>query len=363
MRPPRTGAVLTFLLAVLLGLVLPSHAFAQSTPSPCARTDGTALRDVHWRDVQPAHPLIGAVHKGDGPIAISDGTCARSPLQQLIVEVWQTIRVGGVVLLGEVHDNPEHHAVRGDILWPRLEPHLDTRDLQPAALFEHIRTSQQSQIDHFYAEAAGSRRLWEANDLLRELKWDSTGWPPGEIFQPLFQAALWAKLPVLPATPVRERMRTLVRDKSQATGNETALLGLVEKMPSPLLDALAAELEGSHCGMIPASAVAPMSLAQRYIDAHMAEALAGAAAKHGGAFLLTGNGHVRTDRAVPWYVRQLAPARKVLAVVVAEVEDGKTDPASYMPRAPDGSPAADYVLFTPRHDRPDPCEKMRQGKR
>lgn len=351
-------------MAIGSALTLPLTAHAQAVTPPCVRTDGTALRDVHWRDGQPAHPLIGLVHKGDGPISISNAGCARSPLQQLIVEVWDTIRDGGVVLLGEVHDNPEHHSVRGDILWPRLEPHLDTRDLRPAALFEHIRTSQQGQLDRFYAEAARSRRLWGARDLLQELKWDSTGWPPGEIFEPLFQAALWAQLPLLPANPVRERMRSLVRgDKSGITDEEFARLQIAERMPTPLLDALSAELADSHCGVVPASAFGAMGLAQRYTDAHMAEKVVAAAEKHRAAFLLTGNGHVRTDRAVPWYVRQLAPARKVLAVVLAEVEDGKADPAAYMPRAPDGLPAAGYVLFTPRHERPDPCEKMRQGKR
>ena len=50
-------------------------------------------------------------------------------------------------------------------------------------------------------------------------------------------------------------------------------------------------------------------------------------------------------------------------VLLLEVEEGKVDAAAYLPRAPDGTSAAGYVLFTPRHARPDPCEKMRQGKR
>ena len=70
---------------------------------------------------------------------------------------------------------------------------------------------------------------------------------------------------------------------------------------------LASELAGSHCGALPAYRFPTMSLAQRYTDAHLAEALVKAAEKHGGAFLLAGNGHVRTDRGVPWYLRQLAP--------------------------------------------------------
>ena len=38
------------------------------------------------------------------------------------------------------------------------------------------------------------------------------------------------------------------------------------------------------------------------------------------------------------------------------------DASAYLTRTPDGAVAADYVMFTPRQQRPDPCEKMRQGK-
>jgi hypothetical protein len=65
---------------------------------------------------------------------------------------------------------------------------------------------------------------------------------------------------------------------------------------------------------------------------------------------------------VPWYVRQLAPQRKVVAVMFLEVVEGKNDAAACLTRAPDGTVAADYVMFTPRQERPDPCEKMRPGK-
>ena len=174
-----------------LCLCLSTAAVAQS-PS-CARHDGTSLRDVHWQHGEQKHPLIGQVFKGEQPIAAASDACTRTPLQQLIVEVWDTIRGGGIVLLGEVHDNPEHHAVRGDILWPRLDQDGVDGGLRPAAVFEHIRTSQQAGLDAFYRNAARSRRLWRAPDLLRELEWKKTGWPAAEIFYPLFDAALRAE--------------------------------------------------------------------------------------------------------------------------------------------------------------------------
>ncbi len=346
--------------AVWLCCALATTAAAQT--NPCVRSDGSALRDVPWQHKRPAHPLIGQAFKGGRPIVVVSDACSRTPLQQMIVEIWDTIRGGGIVLLGEVHDNPEHHAVRGDILWPRLDKMVPTKGLRPAAVFEHIRTGQQAQLDSFHRNAARSRRLWRAPDLLRELDWKASGWPAAEMFYPLFDVALRAKLPIYPGNAVRERMRLLVRGQDQPNEEETTRLKLAQALPQPLLDELASELAGSHCGALPPTAVPTMSLAQRYTDAHMAEALVKAADKHGGAFLLAGNGHVRTDRGVPWYLRHLAPQRKVVAVMLLEVEEGKNEASAYLTRAPDGVVAADYVMFTPRHERPDPCEKMRQGK-
>ena len=346
--------------AVLFLTLASSAAFAVE---PCARHDGSAFRDVHWQHGQQKHPLIGQVLKGEQPIAVASGGCARSALQQLIFEVWDTIRGGGVVLLGEVHDNPEHHAVRGDILWPRLDHVLPTRDLRPAAVFEHIRTSQQTQLDAFYRKATRSRRLWGAPDLLRELSWAESGWPAADTFYPLFNAALRARMPIIPGNAVRERMRELVKDTSVANTDEADRLRLAQAMPQPLLEALATELEGSHCGAIPASAFGAMSLAQRYTDAHLAQAVVSAADKNSGAFLLAGNGHVRTDRAVPWYVRQMAPGRKVVSVMLLEAVEGRADATAYLPRSPDQQVAADYILFTPQHPREDPCTRMRKGNR
>ena len=47
-------------------------------------------------------------------------------------------------------------------------------------------------------------------------------------------------------------------------------------------------------------------------------------------------------------------------VLLVEVEDGRTDPADYVPRDPDGRPAADLMIFTPRAERGDPCESLRK---
>ena len=56
----------------------------------------------------------------------------------------------------------------------------------------------------------------------------------------------------------------------------------------------------------------------------------------------------------------MAPGRRSLVVALLEVEDGKNDGALYMLRDPYVTPAADYVVLTPRTQRADPCEAMRE---
>lgn len=349
-------------LSIIAAAVVLFTASAGAQPA-CVRPDAAAMRDAVWKQSHPQHALIGTVLKGERPIVVEPNRCVLTPLQQLTMEIWDTIRGPGIVLLGEVHDNPEHHAVRGDILRPAIDVGGISPFAPPIVAFEHIRTSQQAQLDAFYAKMS-SRRPASASDLLDELRWKESGWPAAEIYLPLFDAAVRSSMPIVAAAPDRERMRSLVRgDRARASDDEVALLKTAEGMPLPLREALVAELEGSHCGVIPPSAFAPMSLAQRYIDAHMAARILKEMGDHGGAFLLAGNGHVRTDRGVPYALNRLAPTRETISVMLLEVEEGKTDPVSYLPRDPYGNPAADYVLFTPRHDRPDPCEKMRQGKK
>jgi uncharacterized iron-regulated protein len=168
-------------------------------------------------------------------------------------------------------------------------------------------------------------------------------------------------MPILPGDAPRQLIKALGRgDQSGLSEAELALVKLGEAMPQPLIDALNEELADSHCGLMPASAFGSLNLTQRFRDAHLARALIDAAKANAAAFLLAGNGHVRADRAVPWFVERMEPSRRIVSVMLLEVREGETEAAGYLPRDPDGKAAADYVLFTPLTDRPDPCQQMRE---
>ncbi|MDX2289310.1 MAG: ChaN family lipoprotein [Hyphomicrobiaceae bacterium] len=268
------------------------------------------------------------------------------------------------VLLGEVHDNPDHH------LWQAwgirtISKLRGARIVEGAPQIEVIAmemlsVEQSDSLDKFYGRNVAVPRPPGAKAFGRIVGWDKSGWPDYAIYQPIIEQALFEQIVVIPASASRAATRRVSEMGVGALGaDETARLGLTAALPADLAGALAKEIADSHCGLIPERAFPAMSMVQRFRDATMADALLSVASSKGG-ILIAGNGHVRRDRGVPAYlVQRGVPHDQVVAVAHIEVEPGREDAAEYIPRNPAGEAAVDYVVFTPRVERPDPCEQMR----
>ena len=349
--------VLVLALALLAMRPLAASACRFDQSSPFVGYLGALQRECN-------HTLCGQVFVADPARlkALAQTSCAGEHLAALGMDL-AGVATDHVVLFGETHDNATHHKLRAS--WLEQTHRMIGNDAppvpQPALVFEHIRADQQPALDQFRAFNANSRRLGHSSDLFRFLEWEKSAWPDQKMFEPLFAAAIQFKLPILPGDPSRDQVRAVAKGEPTAlSGEERNRLKLDQPLDPKLQDALLTELEASHCGLVPKSAFGNMAMAQRYRDAHLADALMKAADAHRSAVLFAGNGHVRSDRGVPYYLRQMAPNRKVVTVMLLEVEDGKTDPQTYVARNPDGKPAVDYILFTPRAERKDPCVEMRE---
>jgi uncharacterized iron-regulated protein len=355
-RLGRRSSIASIMLVLVLGPTAVSSAHAQ-TECPAA-AQATSPIDT-WLSAKDGHPLVGTILHSTEPLMTAAGACSPSPLAQLQRALTAHLAGGGLVLLGEVHDNGTQHALRGRLLDAIAADLARQGRSVPAVVFEHIRTDQAAALTPVTAPTSVDARE-QARDLLARLDWSKSGWPAADLFLPIFEAAMAHALPILPGHPSRSEVRDVARRGVHALPDDAVTrLGLDVPLPAPLQSALLDELEASHCGLMPRSAFANMALAQRYRDAHLAASLASAASGFGSAILFAGNGHVRRDRGVPWDLARIAPERKTLAVAFIEVEDGKDDPGGYVPRDPSGAPAADYVVLTPRTERPDPCEVMR----
>jgi uncharacterized iron-regulated protein len=285
-----------------------------------------------------AHPLTGRVWHVASARFIDDST--------LIAELARA----RFVVLGEKHDNPEHHRIQAALLQG-----LIAAGRRPAVAFEMFTTAETEPLAaHLRTHPRDAAGIAEA------VKWNQTGWPEWEMYRPIAQAALDAGLPIVPANLANERIRAVSRGTSDALDPAfVSRHGLADPLPEDVRREMAAEIADSHCGHTSERMVQGMIAAQRARDAHMADALLHAPSGDG-AVLIAGSGHARNDRGAPAFIRRIEPGSRVASIAILEVNDRRPTPADYAVDY-DGRLPFDYVWFTTRLDSEDPCEKFRKS--
>ena len=246
------------------------------------------------------------------------------------------------VLLGEVHDNPEHHRIQARVL-----RELAAAGRRPAVVLEMIPRERAAALDAAQADAAA------APAAIREaVEWDASGWPDWALYAPIFEAALDAGLPLAAGDLERGDRAALRRGGIAALDPERArALGLEQAPPEAVRAVLETSIREGHCDLLPEQAIPAMVEFQRARDAQLARSLTQAAGPDG-AVLIAGAGHARRDAGVPVHLARFEPAAGVASVGLVEV-----DPVE--PELPaDLRQAFDYVWFTPPEPREDPCEAL-----
>jgi len=284
------------------------------------------------------HPLAGRIWDGRAGAFVDEAALAAA------------VAGADLVLLGEVHDNADHHLLQARLLRASL-----ASGRRPALALEMLTADRQPAVDAALAE--GPR----APGALEKV-WKEGGWPDLDLYRPVLAAGLEAGLPVIAANLPRPAVRAIVAKGIEAAEEplRTRLAG-GEPLPPEAVEELRAEMRESHCNELPETLIDPLILAQRARDATMAARIA-AVDRARGAILLTGNQHARTDRGVPAWLAKEAPGRRVLAVAFVEVDPDARTPAEYEELGK-GMPAFDLAIFTPAAARADPCEKLRARSR
>lgn len=324
-------------LAVLLAL-----------PSATATADETPPIPERWAStINAEHPLVGTLKR------VRDGADV-TPAQ--LADALASARF---VLVGETHNNPDHHALQA---WAVRA--LAARGRRPAVAFEMLDADQAAPLRAFLADEPDS-----AADLGAAVGWGQRGWPAWSTYQPIADAALAAGMPLRTADVAPDTQRHVGRKgfDGAVSADARKRLGLATPLGKQARERLIADLIEGHCNMLPESAMGPMARVQRLRDAVMADSLIDAARDtRDGAVLIAGRGHVRADRAVPWYLRQRLGDPSVVTVGIVEAFAERTDWRAYLPESPDTSRAPfDYLWVTPRYDDTDHCadlrKKMKQG--
>lgn len=311
------------LLLLLVSLLLPPNAEAGSPPAFISTQE-------------TGHPLVGKVWDPQTKAFVS------------VEELVRTAAAADVVILGESHDNPDHHTLQAWIL-----RHLIAAGRKPAVAFEMLDSSQREALERHLSERPG-----DDAGLGAAVEWEKTGWPDWALYRPIADAALSAGLPILTANLSKDETRQIAKNTFPATAARR--LGLDKPLPPHIQQAMENEIKSSHCDMLPDKALPAMVQIQRARDSVMALAILDGIATRKNAVLIAGTGHARFDRGVPAHLAELAPGRRIFSVAFMEVQADKNQPALYSDLYEAEHLPFDMVWFTPRSQREDQCEAFRR---
>lgn len=255
--------------------------------------------------------------------------CGPAIAGPLAVELLERVADAPVVIVGEVHDNPSHHAVQADIV----------AHLQPSAIVFEMLTEAQ-------ADLVTPDNRADQTALADSLDWAESGWPDFAMYHPIFTAAPGAAIygAAVPRDAARAAMQAGI---AESFGTDAADYGLTTPLPAEEQAAQEDLQQQAHCNAMPPEMLPVMVDLQRLRDAVLARETLRALDETGGpVIVITGNGHAREDWGVPAYLTRLRPDLDVFTI--GQQEDGAGAPGGF-----------DAILSAPAVDRPDPCEAFR----
>ncbi len=292
-------------LRIVLMTVLGLLSACQSTVPPVPAWQATAQRD---------HPQLGVIED------------LRSGQRLTPDELLSRLAGASQVLVGEKHDNPDHHSLQ---LW--LLRGLAGEREQGSLLLEMLNPDQQGKVEAVQQRLRQGERL---ENLPRQLGWQkSWSW---SLYGPLVDYGLHQPFPLLAANLDREEIMAIYRSKPALSGRAST----AERVQKALLD----DIRASHCGLLPEAQLPAMLAVQQQRDRRMAERLLAASAP---ALLLAGGFHVRKDLGIPLHMKDLAGIEPVVLMLA---EAGQTV----------GVGQADYVWYTAALPEQDYCAQLRR---
>jgi len=227
------------------------------------------------------------------------------------------------VLVGEQHDNPDHHALQHWLLQA-----LNQQRPQGSLLLEMLEPVQQVKVDLVRQQQPLPTDLASAIDWRQGWDW--------KFYAPIVRQAFADGYPVLAANLDRGEMATIYRNPPPLAGPRSTTPAVREV----LMD----EVRAGHCGMLPENQLPAMLAVQQQRDRRMAERLLAAPAP---TLLLAGGYHVRKDVGAPLHLADLGAEQGSLVLMLAQVGDEVS------------AQMADYVWYTAALPKKDYCADLR----
>ncbi|WP_336512109.1 ChaN family lipoprotein [Pseudaestuariivita rosea] len=227
-----------------------------------------------------------------------------------------------------MHDNPHHHVNQAQAVGA----------ITPKALVFEMLTPGQ-------ADAIRNIDRMDQTLMADTLAWDQSGWPDFAMYHSIFTAAPDAT--VYGAAVGRDDLMSAMQETAAVVFGDNAAAFLLDPLPEDQ-QATREELQfTAHCDALPREMLPGMVEAQRLRDAAFSRTTLQALDETGGpVVVITGNGHARTDWAVPAKIQSARPNVTVLSIGQLEAH-------------PEDTPPYDLWLITDPVDRPDPCLNFR----
>src|SRR5207249_5799780 len=188
---------------------------------------------IEWESpAERAHPLVGRIWDVKAGTFIPEDTL----VARLVASRF--------VLLGERHDNPDHHVLQAKLLRAMVEA-----GRRPAVGFEMLATDDAPAIVRYLA-----RSPKDAAGLGDAVNWSRSGWPEWRFYQPIAQVALDASVPIV-ATNLSRAATDAVRRNGLPGLGPTLMSQLRLAQPPPdTRRRMTRQLPQSHGGPLPAGA-------------------------------------------------------------------------------------------------------------
>ncbi len=308
--------------AIVLTIVLLPLLFA------CAQNVSVA----QWKSpLYQDHPLVGMLWHTETEQFVSED------------RLWANLGNSRFLILGEKHDNPDHHALQLDLLSDLID-----RNLLSSLTLEMLDSTSDDAL-----QALSNQQLNSSEALKDYLNWDSEGWN-WEFYGPLVEEVYDSDIPVYSGNISDETVG--------AVYGQPTPLEIAEVFGETVMNRLTQDIDESHCGLLPESQFSAMVRVQQTRDFTMAKQMPGAE-RNKLSLLIAGNYHARQDLGVPNYLltqNNDLKRHEIVSVSFMEVRAGEDDPVSYLDSFSEQIPY-DYIWFTPALTSEDYCDSLRQG--
>lgn len=282
------------------------------------------------------HPLVGKIWDMKSRSFIDEAT------------LLARINAANVLLLGEIHDNPQHHELQQKLLNARI-----ASGARPAVLMEQLNAENQPALDQALAGSNRDEVLSSVTKLIKFSDW--------QFYRPFLVIAVDNQLPVIAANISNQQLQPVIWNGFAAYDAGDLKRLAVEQVWSESRDKyLVRNMGGAHCGKLKDELRAGLSRSQRLRDALMADSAMSSIGR--GIVGIVGSSHARRDIGLPLYFAARAPLARIFSIGFVEVHPRKTDPTTYEVDSATGEAPFDVIWFTPRVDRPDPCAELNNPK-